>query len=158
MPAPSGGLIEIKSTLALACCIVVFAGCGGSSHSDSATRTHSPAEVAAACVKVGAARQVYVNALATLGLNVSRNLLLRGALAATEAFRLSAAELQRVTAGSDLRTATRLVTSLSEQEKELRDSEAHNLAEKRRSRQQTQHPPAGSAARSRKGLLRRRVR
>jgi hypothetical protein len=119
----------IKWALAFACCIVVFAGCGGSSHSDSATRTHSPAEVAAACEKVGAARQVYVNAVATLGLKVSNKPLLRGALAATEAFRLGAAELQRVTAGSDRRTATQLVVSLSEQEKELRAFDAHNLPE-----------------------------
>jgi hypothetical protein len=114
---------------ALACGIVVFAGCGGSSNSDSATRTHSPAEVAAACEKIGAARQGFVNARAALGLNVSRTPVLRSALAATEAFRLSAAELQRVTAGRDLRTATRLVTSLSELEKELRAFEAHNLPE-----------------------------
>lgn len=119
----------IKWALAFACCIVVFAGCGGSSHSDSATRTHSPAEVAAACEKVGAARQVYVNALATLGLKVTNKPQLRNALGATEGFRLGAAQLQRVTAGADHSAATLLVVSLSEQEKELRAFIAGNLPE-----------------------------
>jgi len=122
----------IKLALVLASSIVVLAGCGGSSNSDSATRTHSPAEVTAACEKTGAARQVYSDALARLGLKVSDKPLLRNALGATEGFRLGATELQRVTAGAEERAARLLVVSLSEQEKELRAFVAGNLAEARK--------------------------
>jgi hypothetical protein len=119
----------IKWALALASSIVVLAGCGGSNSSDSTTRTHSRAEVAAACERVGAVRQVYVDALARLGLKVSIKPLVRNALGATEGFRLGATELQRVTDGPDHRAATLLVVSLSEQEKELRAFIADNLPE-----------------------------
>lgn len=119
----------IRWALVLASSIVVLAGCGGSSSSGSATRTHSPAEVAAACEKTGAARQVYVDALARLGLKVSDKPLVRNALGATEGFRLGATELQRVTDGADHRAATLLVVSLSEQEQELRAFIANNLPE-----------------------------
>jgi hypothetical protein len=119
----------IKLALVLAGSVVVLAGCGGSSNSDSATRTHSQAEVAAACEKTGAARQVYTDALLRLGLKVSDKPLVRNALGATEGFRLGATELQRVTAGADRRAATLLVVSLSEQEKELRAFIADNLPE-----------------------------
>jgi hypothetical protein len=118
----------IRWALVLASSIVVLAGCGGSSNSDS-TRTHSRAEVAAACDKTSAARQVYTDALARLGLKVSDKPLVRNALGATEGFRLGATELQRVTAGADQRAATLLVVSLSEQEKELRAFVADNLPE-----------------------------
>jgi hypothetical protein len=118
----------IRWALVLASSIVMLAGCGGSSNSDS-TRTHSRAEVAAACDKTGAARQVYTDALARLGLKVSDKPLVRNALGATEGFRLGATELQRVTAGADQRAATLLVVSLSEQEKELRAFVADNLPE-----------------------------
>jgi len=119
----------VKWALVIASSVVVLAGCGGSSHSDSATRTHSPAEVAAACEKVGAARQVYVEALARLGLKVSDKPLVRNALGATEGFRLGATELQRVTDGADHRSATLLVVSLSEQEQELQAFIANNVPE-----------------------------
>jgi hypothetical protein len=119
----------IKWALALASSIVVLAGCGGSNSSDSTTSTHSRAEVAAACNKIGAPRQVYVDALARLGLKVSDTPLVRNALGATEGFRLGATELQRVTDGADHRAATLLVVSLSEQEKELRAFIANNLPE-----------------------------
>ncbi|HST34517.1 MAG TPA: hypothetical protein VLJ80_13475 [Solirubrobacteraceae bacterium] len=120
----------IKWALALASSIVVLAGCGGSAHSDSTARVaHSPAEVAAACDKTSAARQVYTDALARLGLKVSDTPLVRNALGATEGFRLGAAELQRVTDGADRQAATLLVVSLSEQEKELRAFIANNLPE-----------------------------
>jgi len=118
----------IKWALVLASSVVVLAGCGGSGSSDS-TRTHSRAEVAAACDKTSAARQVYTDALARLGLKVSDKPLVRNALGATEGFRLGATELQRVTAGADRRAATLLVVSLSEQEKELRAFIADNLPE-----------------------------
>jgi hypothetical protein len=117
----------IKWALAFASSVFVLVGCGGGSHSDSATRTHSPAEVAAACDKVGAARQVYVEALAKLGLKVSDKPLVRNALGATEGFRLGATELQRVADGVDHRSATLLVVSLSEQEQELQAFIADNL-------------------------------
>lgn len=122
----------IKWAPVLAGSVVMLAGCGGGSNSDSATRTHSPAEVAAACEKVGAARQVYGDALARLGLKVSDKPLVRDALGATEGFRLAATELQRVTAGADHGGATLLVSSLSEQEKELRAFIANDLPEARK--------------------------
>jgi hypothetical protein len=119
----------IKWALALASSIVVLAGCGGSAHSDSTTRTHSRAEVSAACDKTSAARQVYVDALARLGLKVSDKPLVRNALGATEGFRLGATELQRATNGADRRAATLLVVSLSEQERELQAFIANNVPE-----------------------------
>lgn len=115
-----------KWALAFVCSMMVFAGCGGSGD------THSPAEVAAGCEKAGAARRRYDAARVTMGLNFLNKPLLHALLAATEAFRRSAAELQQVTTDSDERKVAQLVTSLSEQEKELRAFDAHNLPEARK--------------------------